>query len=66
MWGYLMGDCNLDGKVSISDARKVLFAVANDTAQELSEQAFINADMDANGSLSVSDARKILIAIAQG
>ena len=66
MWGNLMGDCNLDGMVSVSDARKVLFAVANDTAQELSEKAFINADMDANGSLSVSDARKILIAVAQG
>jgi hypothetical protein len=40
------GDANLDGKVSISDAVRILQYIANGSKYALEKQAVINADID--------------------
>ena len=45
----LYGDSNLDGKVSISDAVRILQYIANSSKYALESQAMINADVYNNG-----------------
>lgn len=52
------GDVDNDGKVTASDARKVLRAAAD--LEELSGQSLLNADIDNDGTVSATDARSIL------
>lgn len=57
-----LGDVNGDGKLSISDARQILVAIANaDTADLVSV-----ADMNGDNQLTVADARMLLVKIANG
>ena len=56
---YLAGDANLDGKVSISDAVKILQYVANSAKYPLEEQAKKNADVDGTEGVTGSDAASI-------
>ena len=55
----LKGDANEDGKVSISDAVRILQYVANSGKYELSEQGKINADVDGKAGVTGSDAAEI-------
>lgn len=54
---YMLGDANLDGKITLSDARKVLRVAAKLEKQDLPITAY---DADGNGKLGLSDARIIL------
>lgn len=56
---YLAGDANLDGKVSISDAVRVLQYLANGDKYDLSAQAKNNADVDGVEGISGKDAASI-------
>ena len=55
----LKGDANEDGRVSISDAVRILQYVANSSKYELSEQGKINADVDGKAGVTGSDAGEI-------
>lgn len=55
---FVLGDINLDGKVSAIDARIVLLVTVN--IQELSGKQVYSADMDGNGEVTAVDARMIL------
>ena len=54
----MMGDINLDGKITASDARKVLRMSA--TLESSAGLSFLNYDADGNGKLSAADARLLL------
>lgn len=54
---YMLGDANLDGKVTLTDARKVLRVAAKLEKRDLPITAY---DADGNGKLGLSDARIIL------
>lgn len=53
-----MGDVNLDGKITASDARLALRSSAS--LEKLSNEQLAVADMDGNNKISAADARKIL------
>ena len=55
----LYGDANLDGKVSISDAVRILQYIANGQKYALEEQGLINADVDGKAGVTGSDAMEI-------
>lgn len=55
----LYGDANLDGKVSISDAVRVLQYLANSEKYDLEKQALINADVDGAEGVTGKDAFEI-------
>ena len=55
----LKGDANEDGKVSISDAVRILQYVANASKYDLSSQGKINADVDGKAGVTGSDAGEI-------
>lgn len=57
-FSVVSGDVDNDGKVTASDARKVLRAAAQ--LDDLSGQPALNADVDKDGSISAADARSIL------
>lgn len=62
--GSVPGDCNLDGLVSIADARALAIIIATNAIDELPKQLFENCDMDGNGEISVGDVRQLLLTIA--
>ncbi|MEE1144507.1 MAG: CAP domain-containing protein, partial [Acutalibacteraceae bacterium] len=62
----LPGDVNVDGTISIADARMLLVAIATGDYSNIFEQGFINGDVNYDGTHSIADARKILVAIASG
>ena len=55
----LYGDANLDGKVSISDAVRILQYIANSNKYGLEKQALINADVDGKAGVTGTDAMEI-------
>ncbi|MBP3762055.1 MAG: cellulase family glycosylhydrolase [Ruminococcus sp.] len=55
----LYGDANLDGKVSISDAVRVLQYIANASKYSLESQALANADVDGSKGVTGKDAAVI-------
>ncbi len=55
----LRGDANLDGKVSISDAVRILQYVANSSKFPLDDKAKANADVDDTPGVTGSDAARI-------
>lgn len=55
---FVLGDVNLDGKVTAIDARIVLLAIVD--LQNLSGKQIYSADMDGNGEFTAVDARMIL------
>ena len=57
------GDLNGDGKVSVADARSMLFAIAGGNADN---QYIAIADLNGDGKLSIADARSLLVKIANG
>lgn len=58
---YLLGDVNLDGKVSAADARSALrIASRLDAYPDAGSVVFMNADVNGNGQITAADARIIL------
>ena len=57
------GDLNGDGKVSVADARSMLFAIAGGDADN---QDTAIADFNGDGKLTVVDVRLLLVKIANG
>lgn len=55
---YALGDVNLDGKVTTTDARLALRAASG--LDTLTPQQALAADVNKNGKTDTSDARKIL------
>ena len=55
---FVLGDVNLDGKVTAIDARILLLATVN--LQNLTGKQVYSADMDGNGEFTAIDARMIL------
>jgi len=55
----LRGDANLDGKVSISDAVRILQYLANSSKFALSDEAKANGDVDGVPGITGSDAARI-------
>ena len=49
----VLGDANLDGKVTLADVTLILKAALN--IQPLEGQALVNADMDSDGTVSLQD-----------
>ncbi len=60
--GGKRGDVNLDGKVSLLDAKYVLQYIAD--MRTLSQKAMANADADGDGDIDLTDAKYILEAVA--
>jgi hypothetical protein len=60
--GRKRGDVNLDGKVSLLDAKYVLQYIAD--MRTLSQSAVVNADADGDGDIDLTDAKYILEAVA--
>lgn len=60
--GRKRGDVNLDGKVSLIDAKYLLQYAAD--MRTLSQSAMINADANGDGSVDLTDAKYILEAVA--
>lgn len=58
----IQGDANLDGKLSVIDAKLILKNVANLTT--FSEEQTLAADMNGDGKITVVDAKRILKIIA--
>lgn len=56
--GYYLGDVNLDGKVTASDARLLMRAAVG--MDSISEEALPYSDFDGNGKVSAADARYAL------
>lgn len=54
--GYLAGDANIDGNVSIADAVAILQSIGNKDKYELSEQGKKNADVDGVSGITPKDA----------
>lgn len=52
----LIGDANLDGKVSIADAVAILQSIGNRDKYALSEQGLLNADVDGVKGVTAKDA----------
>lgn len=61
---YLYGDVDLDGSVSISDATKISFSLAQFEGCELTELQETLADVDGNGTVSIADATTIQFYLA--
>ncbi|MBQ8209933.1 MAG: hypothetical protein IJZ35_05065 [Clostridia bacterium] len=58
---YLMGDANLDGKITAADAREVLRISAGlEDMPANDDVVFLNADVNGNGVITAADARIIL------
>lgn len=55
---YLKGDVDMNGKITASDARKVLRVGAK--IEEISDTQMLIADMDNNGKITAADARTVL------
>lgn len=60
--GRKRGDVNLDGKVSLLDAKYLLQYIAD--MRTLSQSAMVNADADGDGDIDLTDAKYILEAVA--
>lgn len=60
--GYMLGDVDLDGKITAADARTALRVAAE--LDSISGMALRNADADMDGKISALDARLILRAAA--
>lgn len=60
--GRKRGDVNLDGKVSLLDAKYLLQYIAD--MRTLSQSAMVNADADGDGDINLTDAKYILEAVA--
>ena len=60
--GRKRGDVNLDGKVSLLDAKYILQYIAD--MRTLSQSAMVNADADGDGDIDLTDAKYILEAVA--
>ena len=60
--GRKRGDVNLDGKVSLLDAKYLLQYIAD--MRTLSQNAIVNADADGDGDIDLTDAKYILEAVA--
>ncbi len=60
---YMVGDVNLDGKVTAADARLALRLAAK--IEALEGDALLAADLDGNGKVTAAEARKILRVAAQ-
>lgn len=54
----LLGDVDLNGRITVTDARYVVTYVLGE--RELTEEQLANADVDSNGRIMVADARKII------
>ncbi len=61
--GYLLGDTDLDGIISITDATAIQRHCAE--IEQLKEAALVNADVDENYIISITDATRIQLHIAQ-
>lgn len=61
----LSGDANLDGKLTISDARTVLLYIS-EASYNTPDFDIDNGDANGDGRISVADARLILLRIANG
>lgn len=58
---YLLGDVNLNGKISAADARLVLRIAARlDDYPDADDVVFVNADVNGDGVITAADARIIL------
>ena len=58
---YLLGDVNLDKKISPADARLALrIAIGLDNMPATKSVVFYNADVNGNGKITTTDARIIL------
>ena len=62
----LIGDVNCDGKISVTDVRKLASAIASANIDALGEQGVANADVSGDGRITVTDVRKLASAIASG
>lgn len=62
VYSSLKGDVNLDGKVSVADARHVVVAIAK--SETFDDFMMQYVDYNADNKVSVADARKIIVAIA--
>ena len=63
---YLLGDVNLDGKVTAGDARLALRMAAKlDPMPEADSVQFKNTDVDNNKEITANDARTILRVVAR-
>ena len=62
VYSSLKGDVNLDGKVSVADARLVVVAIAK--SETFDDFMMQYVDYNADNKVSVADARKIIVAIA--
>lgn len=60
--GRKRGDVNLDGKVSLLDAKYLLQYIAD--MRTLSQSAMVNADADGDGDINLTDAKYILEEVA--
>ena len=54
--GYLPGDADIDGKVSVTDIVTVLQYSANKEKYPLTEQGFENAEVTGDGDVNANDA----------
>ena len=52
----MLGDVNLDGKITVSDAVAVLQYIANQNKYSLSDKAKKNADIDGQSGITGTDA----------
>ena len=57
--GFLAGDANLDGQVDLSDAVRIMQALANPNKYSLDERASLSADVYGNDGVTVQDALTI-------
>lgn len=63
---YMLGDVNLDGKISAADARLALRIAARlDDYPEVTDVVFMNADVNGDGKINTADAR-IILRVAAG
>lgn len=62
-YSEILGDADLDGKTTSSDARFIMDHVIKE--QALSPASFKNADMDKNGKVTTTDVRKVLRLIVE-
>ena len=56
----IYGDTTCDGKLSISDATKIIGHIVDETGSPLTSEQFMASDLDKNGKISISDATKLI------
>lgn len=59
----IRGDANLDGRVSVADARKIILCISNGSADSLKNN--IGYDYSKNGKVTVEDAKKLMSDLAK-